>query len=163
MSNNTCPICGKSTQGKPVRKVHFCEEHRLLAVQIRDEFAASNGNVPITGRDLVNRMRTHVGTTTRETVDTILANVTEGMLLKMTFKVEAAAELTYLLGMLNNGFLATTAGWDESGITAVALSRKWEYVKRTFVFRIVRWGETEKDWFKGRLGRAIEDLEIQYA
>ena len=162
MSNNTCPICSGPTRGKPVRGVHFCEKHRELALQIRDDPAFA-GEGPMSEHVLIKRVRAHAGITTREVINEILPNVTAGTLLRVTFKPEAPTDLMYLLGMLKDGFIATTEMWDESGITAVALSRKWEFVKRTFVFRIVRWGETELDWFKGRLGRAIEDIAIQQA
>jgi len=36
MSTGFCPICDEKTVGKPVRRVHFCEKHREIAIMIRD-------------------------------------------------------------------------------------------------------------------------------
>ncbi len=36
MNTNSCPICDEKTVGKPVRRVHFCEKHRKIAIMIRD-------------------------------------------------------------------------------------------------------------------------------
>lgn len=36
MGNNACPICEMKTIGKAVRDVNFCEEHRKLALEVRD-------------------------------------------------------------------------------------------------------------------------------
>jgi hypothetical protein len=29
--NNTCPVCGEKTSGKPVKGVHFCAQDRRIA------------------------------------------------------------------------------------------------------------------------------------
>jgi hypothetical protein len=181
--NNLCPICGQPTQGKQVRDVNFCEIHRKLAIVVRDdpELAAKvkllKGN-PLKGEDFVLLVKAFIaksnqhlegqgkriiGSDIREKISNILDKTAAGTLLRVTFKPEGAVELMYLVGMLRAGFITTTREWDDIGIFCVAESKRWEHVERTFVFRIVRWGESEREWFEKRLERAIEDIDIQHA
>lgn len=93
----------------------------------------------------------------------ILDSLTEGDTIKVTFTNAAAQEFLYLPGMLQNGFIVLTNPNDEVNVRAVAMSRQWAGVPRTFSFRLQRWSENEKKWLWDRLGQVIAKIEIEKA
>lgn len=177
MNNNTCPVCGQKTTGKPVREIHFCKDHRDLAIIIRDdpEINQNFKDSPPKGVDFVHLVNSVVRTVNiyaenrgiqiKGTLG-VNDNIWEEVLkvipddyLEITFRESSAFEIKYVDDLIKEGILSTKSFYDMTGLMAVGLSGSWEGVKRNFTFRVIRWGKEEIALF-GKLVGSIETLKI---
>jgi hypothetical protein len=100
----------------------------------------------------------------KTTIQEVLASLKKGDKFEVTFTENAKNFLFYLVGMLNSGFLTIR---EQEGVVlelalasvyAVATSKNWDMVEKTFSFTINSWGTDKQEWFLERLGLGIERI-----
>lgn len=78
---------------------------------------------------------------------------------KITFKREAAGEVSYLLGMLNSGIVSLNNSDDQMTLLAVNQSRNWHSDRdRTVALTLTE--KFDQEWFTSRMYRALEKIEF---